>query len=390
MIPCPSCGRVNDDDARFCSACGATLGAAPPAPPPPPAAPAAPSEVGPSVPARLVGFLRRLVRTNPRALLAVLLVVAFALGIASLGTAWWSYTSTAGGTTRALAFLPGGSYSVMCSGTGCAGFSTGSFPYSAIGGSVGGLYEAVLAAMALSVALTGLAAAIAVLSALGYRTGWWQRSGSFILVFLGLLTALVTIGAVVGAQPGAFAPSTSFAGLGGGSASPLNSFWGSDGAASWGAGAGWYLGLASGLLLIATTVVLVVVGHQRLRVPEPERRTRTAVAPAVLDLRGYTAPPPVAPPPRPAPAAAPVMMTPTRVTPRPSSRTRSDPAPTRAPETPAAEPDAEPATIAPLPVPAAVPTEPRAMIECPACGTPNLARSRTCSYCQRPLRESGS
>ena len=312
-------------------------------------------------------------------LLAVLLIIAFVLGVVSLGTAWWSYASSGGGGSISLGFVPGGDYVVTC--TNCGGFASGSFSYGNFGGSLGGLYEALLGLMGLAVALTALAAIIAVLSAMGRRTGWWQRSGSFILVFVAVFATLIATVAVVTAQPGAFGPNSTFQGLGPGNASPTTSFWGTDaaGTASWGAGIGWYLALASGVLLVVITVLLVVLGHARLRVPERETRSAAPVAPT---LHGYTPPPTAAPYARPV-ATRPPILSPTRVTPRPSAPTASVPAARR--EGADAYPEA-PAGGAPLPVPRPVPAAPQATLECPNCGTTNLAKSRTCSYCQRPLK----
>jgi len=314
-------------------------------------------------------------------LLAVLLIASFVLGVVSLGTAWWSYSSTGGGGSLTLGFVPGGDYVVTCSS--CGAFSAGSFSYSAFGGTLGGLYEAILGLVALAVALTGLAAFIAVMGLLGRRTGWWQRSGSFVLVFVAVLTTLVAAVAVVAAQPGAFGPGSTFQGLGPGNASPTTSFWGADaaGTATWGAGAGWYLALASGFVLVAVIVLLFVVPTPQPRVPE--REVRTAVAPPTPSLHGYTAPPTAAPYARPA-VSRPPILSPTRVTPRPAPAPRAAPAPRS--EGADAFPDT-PMSAAKLPVPAPVPAEAPEMVDCPNCGTPNLAKSRTCSYCQRTLRE---
>jgi hypothetical protein len=296
---------------------------------------------------------RALLHPNPRLLLAFLLVVTFVLELVSLGTAWWSYSSTGGGTSHSLSFLPGGNYNVTCSGSGCAGFSAGSFPYSNFGMSMGTLYGVVLGLMALTAVLTALAAAIAVLAALGRKTGWWQRSGSFVLVFLSALTTLIALVATVTAQPGAFAANSMFDGLGSGGASPLTSFWGSNpaGTATWGAGAGWFVALATLVLLGIIIALLVVLGHERLAVPG--RRSRSAVVTPPPPSRVYTAPPSAYPASRPSATRPPIPTT---------------------------------TTARPMPPPMPAPTEVPPSVPCPTCGTLNLVKSRTCSYCQRSLR----
>lgn len=379
MIVCGSCGRANEDGARFCGACGRplTAGVASPGAAAPSGPPVAPAVAGPARGRSLVGRgLRRLERTNPRWLLAFLLIAAFVLGAISLGSSWWFYTSRAAGGSISLGFVPGGDYVVTCSN--CGGFTAGSFSYSAFGGSLGGLYEAILGLMAAAVALVALAAALALLAALGRRTGWWQRSGSFVLVFVALVLAWIAAIAVVAAQPGAFGAASTFQGLGPGNASPTTSFWGTDaaGTANWGAGAGWYLALAAGVLLVVIAAFLVLVGHERLRLPERTTR-RPAEIPA--PSRGY-APPPVA-----SPTVRPVVSRPPPVVPTRVTAPLARPSPSAAPaspwdETPRAAP---PATAAR----SAAPTPAGPTIDCPNCGTPNLARSKTCSYCQRPLRE---
>ena len=318
-------------------------------------------------------------------LLPVLLVLSFLLGVVSLGTTWWSYSANGGGGSFSIGFLPGGNYDVSCSH--CAGFSSGSFPYSAIGGSVGGIYEAVLGLMIATVVLTGLATGIAVLGWLGRRTGWWQRSGSFVLIVLSFVFTIAAVAGTVAAQPGSFASNTSFDGLGGTGASPASSFWGSNGAASWGAGAGWYLAAVMTGLLVVVCAVLILAGHERLAVPERRSRTATAqpvartyAAPDPAEVappRAYTAPPPTTTFARPTVSRPPIASySGTRVTPRPvpASKTTAGDAP----------PDAPVSKAPPPPKVAAAPAP--AMVECPECGTPNLAKSRTCSYCQRSLR----
>jgi hypothetical protein len=362
VTDCAACGRANDPAAQFCGGCGRplTAGVPPPPPPPPPPQIPAPAPAPASAPSSDGRLLRFLLHPNPRALLALLLLVASILEIVAISTAWWSYSSSGGGTSHSLSFLPGGNYNVTCSGSGCDGFSAGSFPYSNFGAPMGTLYGVVLGLMGVCVALTLLATAIAVLALLGRRTGWWQRSGSFVLVFVSALMALIAVVAAVTAQPGAFATSSMFDGLGSGGESPLTSFWGSNpsGTATWGAGAGWYVALATIILLGVITALLVVLGHERLAVPGRRSRMATTAAPA--PARVYNAPP-------------------TAYTAPPTASVSTRPGVTRPPI------PTSPATPAP-PSPVAAPTEAPAQLACPTCGTFNLAKSRTCSYCQRSLR----
>ncbi|MGI0071224.1 MAG: hypothetical protein ACRECT_04035 [Thermoplasmata archaeon] len=343
MIVCGACGRPNEDNARFCAACGRPT-VAPPAPPTPPP-PTAPTTRRPVPGAALLG---RLAHPSPRVLFAYFLIVIFLLSLIALATPWWTYTATEGGGVVSVNFLPGSSYNVTCSGAHCGGFSAGSFPYSAFGGSIGTLYEVVLGLLVASVALTGLAALLGGLSALGRRVIGAQRSWTFVLGALGVLVLLATLATIVGVQAGAL-PSGSF--TTGAGASPSSSFWGSSstGAASWGAGTGWYCALAA-VILLFVGIVLFLVLERRHPMAAPERRA--TVSTTWRRASNYR-PPPTAP----APARS--------VTPTPTST---------AP--PSALPAASPSPVAPDP----------AMVACPECGTPNLARSRTCSYCQRPLR----
>jgi hypothetical protein len=289
--------------------------------------------------------------------LALLLIAAFVLALVSLGTAWWSYSASAGGGTTSVNFLPGSEYNVTCAGAHCGGFSAGSFPYTALGGSLGSLYGTVMVLAAVSVALTGLVALFGALGAMGRRLGAWQRSGSLFLGLAAVILLLTALCWAVAAQPGAFPSGSSFTTSGSGSASPATSFWGSNaaGTISWGAGLGWYLALASVLLLCAVAILSVILGQKRLAIPE--RRARTVLSGAAPSVPVYSPPP-----------AVPVV-------------TRPD----------IASPLFTPPPTAPAPVTAptavpSIPEEPAATRACPICGTENLARSRTCSYCQRSLR----
>lgn len=347
MIVCPGCGRSNEDSALFCGSCGRALaGASSRTLPPPP--PPALATTTPVAPPRSPRFRFRL---GLRTIVALLLIAVFVLAIAAVATPWWSYSASTGGHSESVSFLPGSNYNVTCAGS-CGGFAAGSFPYSAIGGGLGGLYEGILVLVGIAAGVTGLAALLTGLGALGWRIGKSMRFG----VYLGSIAAgLLLLGALVwtaSGQPGSFPSGSSFSGSGSG-ATPATSFWGSNGAGteSWGAGAGWYLALAS-LIVLVVAIVLLMIASRRGAPATPERRTRAAVAPAPVAPRGYTPPPPAVAPSGPNAAGSLVTS---------SSKAASAPV--------ASEAADAPGTIA-----------------CPACGTPNLAKARSCSYCQRSLR----
>src|SRR5450759_5405364 len=68
---CPSCGRANDDDARFCSGCGAEIASAEPVPAAAPSAQASPAgPVSPAPPAAAQGTVQK-VRIAKPALVAI-------------------------------------------------------------------------------------------------------------------------------------------------------------------------------------------------------------------------------------------------------------------------------------------------------------------------------
>lgn len=343
MTLCAACGAANDSDARFCSACGRALGGSPAA----------------NTKRRSIGRFR--LPAELERILPALLVLAFVLGLISLGTAWWSYSSSTSSGSLSVNFVPGGSYYVSCSASRCAGFSSGSFPYAALGGgSIGSMYATVEGLLGLAVALAGVVAVLRVLAAWGrFRTSLLWTS---LLSLASVIVLLATMAWTATSQPGALPAGVQFSGTGGSGPSPATSFWGStaNGNASWGAGAGWYLALAMILLLLAVLVLQPLLDRRRAATTRSAARpARDVAAPAALPR--YTAPPP------------PVPITRSPVT-RPPIPGRSSPPPEPAP-TPASA----------LPVPPPPPESTAEMVPCPECGTPNLARSRVCSYCQRPL-----
>ena len=344
--------------------------AAPPAPIPPVASPAAPPPVTATTAA--VPPLRRIrLQPNLRLILPLLLVLAFVLAAISLGSAWWSYSSSNPSGSESVSFVPGADYYLTCTSSHCGGFQAGTQPYAAIGGSIGGVYGSLFGLLLAAVILSGLVALFAGLSAAGRTWGRWQAKATFLLGGGAILLLLASLVWATAGQPGAFAPGFYFPGSGSAGASPANSFWGSSstGSASWGAGAGWYLALASLILLSGVIVVLPWI-NRRSR-PAPARPISPGSGESTYVRREYMSGPPapavrgpvaVAPPVR---TSSPTMLTPTAVTPPP---VRPGPAP--------AEPTAPT-------VPPEIEAEP---VPCTYCGTPNPAKARICSYCQRPLR----
>ncbi|MGA8543415.1 MAG: hypothetical protein WB947_07775 [Thermoplasmata archaeon] len=290
-------------------------------------------------------------------------MAVFLIGIISLATSWWGYSSASTGSAVTVNFLPGSNYAITCAGHDCGGFTAGSFPYTAIGGSLGTLYEGVLILLAAAVALVGLAALFTGLEVLRQRdvaahrslTNWFLMGAA--LLFLG------AVGWTAAGQPAGFPAGTPFAGSGSGGSSPATSFWGStsNGGASWGAGPGWYLALIGAVLVVVVLFVLLGLARQHSS-PTPERRTRSAVGSPSVAPRGYTAPPSAT------------------VNPRRSESAWTPPATTTSRDVPV-----PPKAKVPAPV-AATPGAAPEMIACPDCGTQNLAKSRVCSYCQRRLR----
>jgi hypothetical protein len=358
MNTCTTCGRANEDSAQFCGGCGHPLspvvsgGTATLPPPPPPAV----QGTATAIPVPRTPRVRRFnFRLTPRTIVALLLIAVFVLVIGSLASPWWQISTTSGGNRDSISFLPGSMYNVTCAAQ-CGGFSAGSFPYSVLMGSLGGLYEGILVLLAVSAVLTGLAALMAGLNALGWRGA---ASTRFWVYLCSGIAALVQLGALIWAaagQPGAFPAGSGFGAGASGSASPSSSFWGTNNAGSWGAGIGWYLALASVLLILVTIVLTMILSRTSLPVTEP--RTRTATAPTLTASRGYTPPPIATSAARPSVTRQPIYNPPPAATPPPT----------------------------PVPVATPEPVESQEMIPCSFCGTSNPARARTCAYCQRSLR----
>src|SRR5450759_2644022 len=85
---CPSCGRANDDDARFCSGCGAEIASSEPVPAAAPPAPASPAgQVPPAPPPAMAQGAGGPPRKGPSpALLIVIIVLVVAAAAATTRT----------------------------------------------------------------------------------------------------------------------------------------------------------------------------------------------------------------------------------------------------------------------------------------------------------------
>jgi|GEM_PF-5496075 len=292
----------------------------------------------------------------------LLVVVAFVIVLASLTTSWWGYSVSSGGTTQSVQFLPGSNYNIAC--TGHCSVASASNAYSAIPGSLNTIYEGVLGLLIASAAMIGLAALFLGFGALGRRPTPIQPFWTRLFLLLSPLLLFVAVVWTAGGQPSAFPSGGSpFGGTGSSGESPANSFWGSSAtdSAQWGAGIGWYLAVVGVVILLVVVIVTLVLNRRPMSTPE--LRTRNAVFVAPVVPKGYT-PPPTVPPSR-----SPVTRPPVpRMTPPPSA------------------PEPAPATVmAPI-----LETTPQEMVACSECGTQNSAKSRICSYCQRPLRAGNS
>jgi hypothetical protein len=340
--------------------------AAPPPPPPPPP----PPELGPpptpnAPPASAPPPARKRLRLAtgdgrlPRLFLTLSLLVGFVLSAVSLATAWWSYTSTGGGTTDSVLFLPGSTYSVSCSGSGCGGFATGSFSYSVFGGSLGTLYTTLEGLLVLAVLLAGVATLFGIAAIFG-RGG---RTLGIVGTLVGVAAGAILLGLsfwVEGTQPSSFGSNVTFQGTRGGGPSPATSFWGTTSAggsvATWGAGAGWYCALIGAVLILAVALALLL--FRRASAPRTAASEQRTFAPST-----YREP------------AGPVVYAPTVRTSAPRSYTAP---PLNAPVQASAK--------TPVPIrPRTGAPPPEATVPCPACGYQNSSRARTCAYCQRPM-----
>jgi hypothetical protein len=362
VTTCANCGRPRLGANRFCIGCGRPFDTAPPAAGTSPA-PSPPAAYAP-IPARrprapLSAVQRKL-------LFEIALLAALALAVASLVTPWWSFAYSSGGGSESVNFVPGVMYSVTCAGSGCGGFASGTFSYSNFGAGTSALYAAALVVAAVATVFAGLVALIYGLEGVRSRTYRVPRARLF--RFLCVLGALLAVGmtiAVAAAQSSSFVSGATFPGTTSGGPSPTNSFWGSShlGAtsASWGAGVGWYCAIAAALLLLGALLALLAQARSArdegaLRAPVRVAVSATVVAAPLGAEAGTESEPPSE---------------------APSDRVPASTGGFRAP--PSATPRVRPAPVS------SGPSTAGATVACPACGFENSAKSRNCSYCQRPL-----
>lgn len=188
------------------------------------------------------------------ALAATVLVLAGFPAVVAAFAPWWYTSTSSAGTSSTAYFLPGSS--IYAGGGGGGGFTS----YAAYGAaSVGVLYLVVLVgtvALALvcwSMGAYGLGAALRRWSVRPARRG----AGAAVAVALGLATTLAVLVPVL--QPVLFrSDNPSGACTASPAAGPCRSFWGTTHAGGessvWGAGAGWWLDVASAVLVALALV----------------------------------------------------------------------------------------------------------------------------------------
>jgi len=282
---------------------------------------------------------------NPKRVVASAL--AFAAGVCSgLSTIspWWSISVALPSEGATLKFLPGDAFSV--SGNFYGNSAQGSLTYASHGlGQVGALYEGVLAfgvvVMVLSIAAGGIGLIWAFGKGRGPSKGSAFRSLTLALTIISVAAALL----VPLAQPGIIAQHPAgLCGSSGGVKTMCNSFWGSASAngatATWGADVGWYLWVASFVLLITAMVVWQLSRDEPWETPivTPGVPVATYGGPASETSIGLQG-----------------------------------------------QPSADQAESPPVITNGAPQTAPAAERFCPACGGANLRSSQFCESCGKPL-----
>jgi hypothetical protein len=189
---------------------------------------------------------------------STLILIASIMLAVSMGVSWWGASVSGGGHARVLGFQPGSSYLEE------NGSLTASQTYISAGlVHVGQLYEAILGIGVLATLAGFLGAILCYLGAFGSLKSRKFLPVSLLITLISFVAALITpILAAVG-QPGAF-NSDSSSGFGatgcGPSPNPCTAFWGSmsEGGftVSWGADVGWYLAIASAVLLVVAFLQL--------------------------------------------------------------------------------------------------------------------------------------
>jgi hypothetical protein len=197
------------------------------------------------------------VRIQIRRLIASFIILAAGIcaGISTLSP-WWTLTVSGGTITGSLSFLPGNSYTSSANG------STASFLYANQGlGPVGVLYEGILALAIVLMILALLAAFIGIAASLGRISNATRYYTIRNLVIVLIIISLFLVIIVPVLQPTLFHNSnpSGICMANGGVQTPCNSFWGSvtsDGEKlNWGSDVGWYLAIATVVLLFVGTFV---------------------------------------------------------------------------------------------------------------------------------------
>jgi len=215
----------------------------------PPASPAGalPTAGAPSLPESVSRSF-----SSSRLVSALLTLIAGVLSGISATLAWWTDSFGSGN----IHFLPGGSLT----GSGVGGTVTAS--YASVGfGPVGALYEFVLAAALTLLVLALITGALAVFGSLN-RIPSLNRKGTVRgLVITVLLISLAVTVIVPTVQPYTLSKSSGGCAAGWSPQSPCSSFWGagtqSGTSYTWGADAGFYLMVATVVLLVAALVYWV-------------------------------------------------------------------------------------------------------------------------------------
>jgi hypothetical protein len=254
---------------------------------PSPAAPLKPFVVKPARP--------KMTPRGTRLTASTLVLIAAIVLAVSMAVSWWGASSTGGGPSLEVGFLPGSSYTFSSSmGTG----TSGSQLYSNAGlVHVGHLYQAVLGVLVVA-ALAGFAAMVlGYLGALGTFRSRRYMQITLVLTIISAGGAILLPALVAASQPSAFtADGTGFSGAAGAGCgtgtTPCNSFWGSVSGGgttvSWGADVGWYLSVAAAVLLVIALVQFL----QTRKSPYTRDEVRPATVALPPALTGAATPPP--------------------------------------------------------------------------------------------------
>ncbi|MGA7923512.1 MAG: hypothetical protein WCA77_06005 [Thermoplasmata archaeon] len=180
---------------------------------------------------------------------SILVLVSGILAGVSAFTPWW-IASLSGSTTGSTDFYPGASFSIVNSKGVVTWFTYASRPDVS---SLSGIYEGVLAMTLVVLILALVVAAIGVLAATWHIRNPARHRLIMLLIVVLFVISLIAIILVPVAQP------SSTTGCAGSGQTVCNSFWGSASGGGlstmWGASAGWYLAIASAVVLVAALFV---------------------------------------------------------------------------------------------------------------------------------------